>query len=42
MAEKEKIYKILAGMSEREKPLGRPRHKWEDEMDLEELWCEGT
>jgi hypothetical protein len=32
-------YRILVGKSEGKKPLGRPRHRWEDniEFDLEEV-----
>jgi hypothetical protein len=31
--------KILVGKPERKRPLGRPRHRWEDniKMDLEEI-----
>ena len=31
------------GKSEGKKPLGRPRHKWEDniKMDLQEVGCDG-
>jgi hypothetical protein len=29
------VYKILVGKSEGKRPLGRPRHRWEDiKMDL--------
>jgi len=32
----------LAGKPERKRPLGRPRHRWEDniKMDLQEVGCE--
>ena len=32
------------GKPEGKRPLGRPRHKWEDniKMDLQEVGCEGT
>ena len=32
-------YRILAGKPEEERPLGKPRHKWEDtiKMDLQEV-----
>jgi hypothetical protein len=32
-------YNILVGMPERRRPLGRPRHRWEDKikMDLREI-----
>jgi hypothetical protein len=37
--EKRSAYKILAGMSERSRALGRPKHRWEDnvKMDLREI-----
>jgi hypothetical protein len=37
MWEKINAYKVLVGKPEGKKPLGRPRHKWEDnnKMDLE-------
>jgi hypothetical protein len=33
------IYNIVVGKSEREKPLGRPRRRWEDNIgtDLREM-----
>jgi hypothetical protein len=33
----------LVGKSEGKRPLGRPRHKWEDniKMDLQEVGCDG-
>jgi hypothetical protein len=32
------VYKVLMGKPERKRPLGRPRHRWEDgiRMDLRE------
>jgi hypothetical protein len=35
------VYRILVGKPERNKPLGRPRHRWEDniKMDLQEVGC---
>jgi hypothetical protein len=38
MGEKGKVYKVLVGKSEGKRPLGRPRHRWEDgiRMDLRE------
>jgi hypothetical protein len=32
-------YSILVGKSERKRPLGRPRHRWDDniKMDLREI-----
>jgi len=37
-------YKVLVGKSERKKPLGRPRHRWDDivKMDLQKMgWSHG-
>jgi len=42
--EKERhIYRVLVGKPERRRPLGRPRHRWEDniKMDLQEVECGG-
>jgi hypothetical protein len=39
--EKRNAYRIFVGKSEGKRPLGRPRHRWEDniKMDLREiLW----
>jgi hypothetical protein len=38
MREERKVYKVLVGRPEGKKPLGRPRHRWEDEIrkDLRE------
>jgi hypothetical protein len=27
-------YRVLVGKSERRKPLGRPRHRWEDNIKM--------
>jgi hypothetical protein len=37
------VYKVLVGKPEGRSPLGRPRHRWEDniKMDLQEVDCEG-
>jgi hypothetical protein len=37
------IYRILVGKPEGRRPLGRPRHRWEDniKMDLQEVGCGG-
>jgi hypothetical protein len=37
-------YSILVGKYERKRPLGRPRHRWEDNtrMDLREVGWEGV
>jgi hypothetical protein len=34
-----KVYKVLVGKPEGKRPLGRPRHRWEDgiRMDLREI-----
>jgi hypothetical protein len=39
MGEKRKAYRILVGMPERKRPLGRPRRRWVDNinMDLREI-----
>jgi hypothetical protein len=38
MGEERKMYKVLVGKPEGKRPLGRPRHRWEDgiRMDLKE------
>jgi hypothetical protein len=38
MGEERKVYKVLVGKPEGKRPLGRPRHRWENEirMDLGE------
>jgi hypothetical protein len=35
------VYRVLVGKSERRRPLGRPRPRWEDNirMDLREVGC---
>jgi len=37
------IYRVLVGKPEGKRPLGRPRHRWEDniKMDLQEVGCGG-
>jgi hypothetical protein len=39
MGDKRKVYKVLVGKPEGKKPLGRSRHRREDEirMDLKEI-----
>ena len=39
MVEGRNAFKILAGTPAGKRPLGRPRHKWEDNirMDLKEI-----
>jgi hypothetical protein len=40
MGEKMTAYRILAGKAEGNRPLGRPRRRWVDniKMDLRERW----
>jgi len=37
------IYRVLVGISEGKRPLGRPRRRWEYniKMDLQEVGCGG-
>ena len=37
------VYRVLVGKPERKRPLGSPRHRWEDsiKMDLQEVGCWG-
>jgi len=37
------VYKVLVVKLEGQRPLGRPRHRWEDniKMDLQEVRCGG-
>ena len=37
------VYRVLVGKPEGNRPLGRPRRRWEDnmKMDLQEVGCEG-
>jgi hypothetical protein len=39
MGEERNVYKALMGKSEGKRPLGRPRHRWEDgiRMDIREI-----
>ena len=41
MGEERCVYRVLLGKLERRRPLGRPRHRWEDNirMDLQEVGC---
>jgi hypothetical protein len=43
MAESRGVYRGLVKKPEGKRPLGRPRHRWEDniEMDLQEVGCGG-
>jgi hypothetical protein len=40
----ERCFQVLVGKPEGKRPLGRPRHKWEDniKMDLRELGIDGA
>jgi hypothetical protein len=35
MGERRGIYRVLVGKPEGKSPLGRPRHRWEDNMKME-------
>jgi hypothetical protein len=41
MGERRGLYRVLVAKPEGKKPLGRPRHRWEDDirMDLQEVGC---
>jgi len=41
MGEERGVYRVLVGKLEGTRPLGRPRHRWEDNtrMDLREVGC---
>jgi hypothetical protein len=43
MGEERNVYKVLVGKPEGKRPLGRPRHRWEDgiRMDLRETGLGG-
>ena len=43
MGERRGLYRVLVGKPEGKRPLGRPRHRWEDniKMDLQEVRCGG-
>jgi hypothetical protein len=43
MGERRGAYRVLVGKPEGKRPLGRPRHRWEDiiKMDLKEVGMEG-
>jgi hypothetical protein len=44
MGERRDVYRDLVGKAEGKRPLGRPRHRWEDniEMDLQKVGFEGN
>jgi hypothetical protein len=37
------VYRVLVGKPEGKRPMGRPRHRWEDniKIDLQEVGCGG-
>jgi hypothetical protein len=41
MGEGRGVYRVLVGKPEGRRPLGRPRHRWEDNirMELREVGC---
>jgi hypothetical protein len=41
MGEGRGVYRVLVGKPEGKRPLGRPRHRWEDNIkaDLQEVGC---
>ena len=43
MGEGRGVHRVLVGKSEEKRPLGRPRHRWEDnsKMDLQEVGGSG-
>jgi hypothetical protein len=43
MGERRGVCKVLVGKPERRRPLGRPRFRWADSinMDLQEVGCRG-
>jgi hypothetical protein len=43
MGEKRGVHKVLVGKPEEQRPLGRHRRRWEDniKMDLQEVGCGG-
>ena len=43
MGERRGLYRILVGKHEGKRLLGRPRHRWKDniKIDLQEVRCEG-
>jgi hypothetical protein len=43
MGERRDVYRVLVGKPEGKTPLGRPRRRWEDniEMNLQEVGCGG-
>jgi hypothetical protein len=44
MGEERKVYKVFMGRPKGKRPLGRPKHRWENgiRMDLREIGWEGV
>jgi hypothetical protein len=44
MGEGRGVYRVLVGRPEGKRPLGRPRHRWEDniKLDLRETGTDGA
>jgi hypothetical protein len=44
MGEGRGVYRVLVGKPKVKRPLGRPRHRWEDniKLDLREIGINGT
>ena len=44
MGERRRVYRVLVGKPEGNRPLGRTRQKWEDniKIDLQEVGCGGV
>jgi hypothetical protein len=41
IAEGRGVYRVLVGKIEGKRPLGRPRRRWDDKMELQEVGCAG-
>jgi len=41
LGERRGVYRVLVGKREGQRPVGRPNHRWEDNinMDLQEVGC---
>jgi hypothetical protein len=43
--EEKGVFRVFVGKTERKRPLGRPRHRWEDNirmLDLQDVACGGV
>ena len=40
MEQSRNAYRVLVGKPEGKRPLGRPRHRWEDNIRLREVGCD--